>query len=100
MDEDAGAAPSPDAVADVVFFAAAEVDAGGMAEGEVFHGVRLLFPVMLPVSVRFLKGRRCPVRVLSCRVRMADDLLKRLFKQFTGCFVQHVNLMAGEYSKI
>ena len=57
VDEDACAALPPDAVADVVFFATAEVDAGGMAEGEVFHGVRLLLPVMLPVSVRFLKGR-------------------------------------------
>ena len=28
------------------------------------------------------------------------NLLKRLFKQFTGCFVQRVNMMADEYSKI
>ena len=30
----------------------------------------------------------------------AGNLLKRLFKQFTGCFVQRVNMMADEYSKI
>ncbi len=57
MDQNFGAAETADTVADMVFLASAEEDAGGIVVSEVIHDVFLLDDVMLQGRSRFLKAQ-------------------------------------------